>query len=173
MRIINLLRKKTQHKHTVDESNLLSIEVDKTILLNNKTWKIKKIIEYTWGEGIFSYDYIIDDGKSIAYLGIEKNKDNLVLSIKSDVNIDLIDSTLKIHIQKNEVPPRTINYNGIQFYFDRESVGKSKIENAIDWTVLTVWEFIDNKNKNVLTIEQYSDKEIFCSIGCIISISEI
>jgi hypothetical protein len=153
--------------------NLLSIEAGKTLQYNNTQWTLKKIIEYQWGELLFSYDYLIDNGTEIQYLGIEKNIDNLILSMKKDIPIDSIDLKLKEYILKNEVPPRTLNMNDIIYYFDRESVGKCKLENTTDWTKLTVWEYIDKTNKNVLTIEQYGDNDFFSSVGTIIQMKEI
>lgn len=173
MRITNLFRKKSKHELSVKEMELLAVEADTNILFGQRQWLIKKIIEYNWGESLISYDYILDDGKEIVYLGVEKSNDKLLLSIKNDIAVEKIDTQLKDYINKNEVPPRLLNYSGIQFMFDRESVGKSRLENSNDWTDITVWEYSDKNISNVLTIEQYSDNEIFTSIGTIIGISEI
>ena len=173
MRITNLFRKKSQHALSLEESNILTIEANKKIIFDTCSWTIKKIIEYNWGELLVSYDYILDNGSELKYLGVEQNGNNLLLSIKKDINIELIDSNVKSEIISNEVPPRILHFNGIQFLFDRESIGKSRLEHSSDWTNLTVWEYIDKSKKNVLTIEQYSDKEIFSSVGTIISINEI
>jgi hypothetical protein len=173
MRITNLFRKRTHDTLSVEEKNLLAFEAGESLLFEDQQWIIKKIIEYNWGESLVSYDYILDNGKAIIYLGVEKNDNKLLLSIRKDISVDKIDSNLKADIIKNEVPSRILHYEGIQFLFDRESVGMSRLENTTDWTDITVWEYIDKSNKHVLTIEQYSDKEIFTSIGTVITISDI
>ena len=155
------------------ETQLLDIETGSSIMYNGNSLLIKKIIEYDWGNSQISYDYILDNGKDIAYLSVEQNDYKLLLSIKYDIAVGEIDLTLPEYIAKNETPPKTIIYNNIEFQYDRESFGKSRLEDSTDWIALDVWEYIDLKSANVLTIEQYTNKEIFTSIGVVISIDDI
>ena len=172
MRITNLFSKK-HHPLSDEETNLLALEANKYIQYQGKQWLVKKIIEYNWGDLLVSYDYILDNEIEILYLGVEKNNNHLLLSVKKDIPVKSVDSNLEKEIKENEVPPQILQFDGIPFVYDRESFGKCRLENSTDWTNISVWDYIDKSNKKALTVELYGDKEVFTSVGQFIHISEI
>lgn len=173
MRIANLFQRKQQHSLTENETTLLKAEAGTRLKYNSCIWTIKKIIEYNWGESYISYDYIIDNDVEIAYLCVEEIDSKLYISFKKDSFLTNLAEGVLDEFKNSEVPPALIMFSDIQYLFDRESVGKSRLENSTDWTDLISWEYIDKTNINVLTIERFSEIDYFVSVGKTISMSEI
>ena len=173
MRIANLFRRKQQHSLTENETTLLKADAGFRLKYSNCIWIIKKIIEYNWGESYVSYDFILDNEIEIAYLCVEEIDNKLLLSFKKDSFLTNLAEGVLEEFKKSEVPPGVILFSDIQYLFDRESVGKSRIENSTEWTDLISWEYIDKTNKHVLTVERFGNSDFFVSVGQNVSISEI
>lgn len=165
MRLLRLFEKKHEIKQDQQFERLLKLDAGSRLQFNSKIWIVKKILEYNWGDNINSFDFIVDNGDKLAYIGIEHSGNTFCISVKYDVALEQFEFDLPDFIARNEVPPEHLKIDNIQYQYDRESVGKCRIEDTSEWMDIISWEFIDKSNNGLLTIELYSNKEFFASVG--------
>mgnify|MGYP006292889335 CR=1 FL=1 len=133
-----------------------------------KTWVVDAIYEYDWGDNFFSYEYKINSGDEIKYLHIEED-DELIITISDKIKPRAIDEDLPEFIEEHSKPPKKLIYQGMKFYFDKENPGYYHEVGKPDdnWVEFISWEYYDEQDKQVITIEQWDEKEFEASYGII------
>ena len=134
-----------------------------------KTWVVKEVYEYDWGDSYFTREYKLDSGDEVVYLHSEYD-DELFLTVTKKVKILSIDEDLPDHIVEHERPPKKITYNGKIFYMDSESPGyfKNLSDQSKDWIEMISWDYYDDEDKEVINIEQWGEREFDAAYGKVV-----
>lgn len=138
-----------------------------------KTWEVLEEYTYDWGDNYFSKEYKISSGSDVMFLSVEED-DMVELSLQKKIKLSSINNDIETEIIKNKVPPKKITYRGVDYYRDSESPGYFKEENSDkDWLEMISWDYYNEEEDRVLTIEQWDDREFEASYGKVIKEFEI
>ncbi|HQU73952.1 MAG TPA: DUF4178 domain-containing protein [Calditrichia bacterium] len=129
-----------------------------------KTWEVKAYNRYDFGEGQFADEWELQaDGQSV-YLNREKD-DEEYWSLSKKLPLGAIEENIKKHIMENEDPPNQITVKGQTYYLDASAPGYLLKGGYGPRVPFIVWEFIDEEDRNFVTIEQWDESEFEASIG--------
>jgi len=131
-----------------------------------------KTYEYYWGNKLSTYEFLIGADIELMYLSVESNSGQLHITLEQEIDIEFLNSNLLESIETIEVPPPTLLYEGKQYLFDRESIGRCHLEGEETWTDVVSWDYIDKENQHVLCVEKWGNDEIFVSRGKTLKSSE-
>ncbi len=160
-----------------DPTNLSVRDLNKGFVFeyDMKTWIVKGVYEYDWGDNFFTREYKIDSGTEQMFLSVEDD-DELEITITKKVKVRSVDEDLPEHIVQHERPPKKLHYNGVTYYNESESPGyfhdtSNKDDDA--WDEFIAWDYYDNDDKLYICIEQWDDREFEASVGKVVEEYEI
>ncbi|OQX99959.1 MAG: hypothetical protein B6I24_01240 [Bacteroidetes bacterium 4572_128] len=164
--------KKKDKEHHYDVTNLQITDLQKKFLIDYdlKTWEVKDVFEYDWGKNNFSMEYQLECEDDTIYLHIEKD-DDLELTISKKIRISSIEEkNVKEHILNTNEPPKILHYKGIEFYLEEEATGYYRnIDNPRENSQEFIsWDYYDKKEKYILNVEQWGEREFDASFGKVI-----
>ncbi len=138
-----------------------------------KTWIVKEMYEYDWGNNYFTREFKLDSGDDIVYMHVQDD-DKLSISVSRKVKIRSIDEDLPEYIAEHDFPPKKLIFNGVSYFKDSEEPGFYRnVSTKSEWTEFISWEYYDDLDKNTLTIEQWGEREFDASNGFVVKEYEI
>ncbi|MEM7552453.1 MAG: DUF4178 domain-containing protein [Bacteroidota bacterium] len=166
MGLFDLFKKKEEPAY--DPTNISIKDLDKGFVFDYdlKTWIVKEVYEYDWGNNNFTKEFKVDSGDEVWYLHLEDD-DEIFITVTKKVKIRAIDEDLPERIKKKEKPPKKLEYKGHTLYRDEETMGyfKPVDKETDDWDELISWEYYDDEDQYVLSIEQWGDDEFEAAFG--------
>lgn len=170
-------KKKEDERPDYDVTNLkvTDLRVGFTFDYDFKTWVVKEEYEYDWGDYEFTYEYRILSEDEEMFLSVEDD-DGLVLTLSSRIKAARLDPEIFDRIEDKGKPPRKIHHEGTAFFRESESPGfyrdtaKQTREQSAEFVA---WEYYDESETQILTIEQWDEDDFEVSIGKVIQEDEI
>jgi len=166
MGLFDIFKKKETLEY--DPNNVRVTHLRKGFMLDYdmKTWEVKACYEYDWGNNFFTYEYKIDTGEEVAYLSVIED-DELNLTVCKKVNIRTINEDLPELIIDNGQPPKKLIYNGITLFLDSQNPGyfRDTDDGEDDVSEFIAWDYYDEAEKYVLSIEQWGEKTFDAAFG--------
>ncbi len=167
MGIFDMFKKKEEERE-YDPTNVRVVHLRENFMLDYdmKTWQVKEMYEYDWGDNCFSWEYKLDSGTDTVYLSVEDD-DELELVLSKKIKIGLIDEDVEEAILDTGKPPKRITYKGITFVRGSESPGffRNAKDNWNDAVEFVSWDYYDESEKYNLTIERWGEEEFEASFG--------
>lgn len=156
-----------------DPTNLVlsDLQVGFVLDFDLYTWEVVRAYEYDWGNECFSKEFQLKSSDDTVYLNIDED-DELVYSISRKIKFHSLYDDLADHINSNEKPPNKLTYDGKTFSRDSEDPGYFRDVRNKNWEEFISWEYKDESNEYVLTIEQWGDDEFEARYGRIVRESE-
>jgi hypothetical protein len=162
-----------------DPTQLKVTDLDKGFVFEYdlRTWVVEEAYEYDWGSNDFTREFKITDGSEIKYLSVDAD-DHEELSLTEKVKMGAIEEDIIEAVKEKERPPKKIHYKGMTFYRDEESPGyfrnmADKADADDSWDELISWDYYDDDEAHVMTIEQWGDHDFEASFGLVIKTHEI
>jgi hypothetical protein len=175
MGLFDFLKKK-EEQPGYDITNLSVLDLDQGFILDYdmKSWQVKEVGEYDWGDNNFSREYKLDSGDDVLYLNVE-NDGELELSMSKNIKMHKLGENIMDETIKNEKPPSKIEYLDKMYYLDEDCAGfyNDVTKGGDDWEELINWEYYDDEEENVISITQWGEREFDASVGKIIKEYEI
>lgn len=175
MGLFDFLKKK-EEKPKYDITNLSVLDLNQGFILDYdmKSWQVKEVGEYDWGNNNFSREYKLNSGDDVVYLSVE-NDGELELSISRNIKMHKLGDNIIDETIKNNKPPSKIIYKNKTYYFDEDCAGfyNNVTKGEDNWEELINWEYYDDKEENIISITQWGEREFDASIGKIIKEFEI
>jgi len=169
MGFFNFKKKKQERKY--DPNNLKITDLQKGFMLDYelKTWEVKEVYEYDWGNNEFSFEYKLDSGDEQVYLSVDED-DGLELTITTKVKIRAIDEDLPEYIANHEKPPKKLIFNNINYFRDSQSAGyfrnmDTPPEQSAEFIA---WDYYDKKEQLTISIEQWGEHDFEASQGKVV-----
>ena len=168
--------KKKEKEPEYDITNMSVKDLDQGFIVDfdMKSWQVKEVYEYDWGNNNFSKEYMIDSGDEVLYLSVE-NQGELFLTVSKNIKMrklgeDIIDKTIK-----KERPPKKLELDGIEYYLDTDVAGyfNDKTKGTDDWEELVCWEYYNDEETLIISITQWGEREFDASAGKVIKEYEI
>ena len=169
MGIFDFFKKKEKERH-YDPTNITIRDLGKEYIFEYKieTWTVTAVFEYDWGDSYFTREFIIKNGATEKFLNIEDDG-GLTVTISEKVKIRKLSDEVCDYIDTHEKPPKKITLEGTTYYLDEKSPGYCKEIDAENWEELISYDYLDEEEEKVLSIEQFGDEAFKVSKGIIIN----
>ena len=131
-----------------------------------KTWEVKKVYEYDWGNNYFAREYLLDSGDESLYLYVEED-DELICSVWKKISIGEIEPDLfKVIVEEDDAPSH-ITYDEKVYKKMETSHGVSYEEDDEDEleTRLINWTYKHKKDKHLISVNRTGEEAFEISEG--------
>lgn len=166
-------KKKEAH---YDSTNITVHDLDVGFIFeyNMDTWEVKGIYEYDWGDNYFTREFKIDNGSETLFLSLEDD-DELILSVSNKIKVRKLGEEVFDQLMSTKNPPSKINFEGREYFLDKRAPGyfHDINGNPENWVEFISWDFEDDSEEYLITIEQWSENEFEASTGRYIKEFEI
>ncbi len=153
--------KKEENKLTPDDLVLSKLKVGYMVDYDLKTWEIIDYNVYDWGDDIFSEEWTLetyDSGEQeILYLEKSDEDGDLLWSLTQKMPVNSIDRNIIDSITDGEEPPSEIEYENETFYIADTGAAYFLKHGTETKGELIVWDFEDETEEKILTIEQWGE----------------
>lgn len=157
-----------------DPTNIGVMDIRKGFVFdfNNQTWEVEEEFEYDWGNNDFTYEFKVVSESDTFFFYVEED-DEIECIFSQKIPFAKLDGSVESKILKKGRPPKTVIYNGIEFYRDEESLGYFRPVSSENWKELISWTYYDEEEATVLTIEQWGERDFEASMGAVVKPSSI
>lgn len=150
------------------ELTLTNLDVGYILDYDLRSWEVKTVYEYDWGNNTYTIEYKLHDGKENIYLHVDDG-DDMECSVSRKANLFEISKTLKSHIISNDAPPQELHYKGETYYLDGDSPAHCRDVADGDgddaWSELVNYVFINEKRTAFVNLDRWSENEIDAAVG--------
>ena len=131
-----------------------------------KSWEVKEVFKYDWGNNSFTKEYQLFDGTETVFLHVEED-DKVELSLTRSISLNVINPLLRSIIIDNDEPPATIEYSGTTYFKQEEAQGhvSDASEDFENESAFVSWDYTDRKEKKILTLERSGEQDFDAFIG--------
>jgi len=161
-------RKKDEEELKYDPTNMHVTQLAKGFFVDftMESYEVHEEYEYEWEDGLIGKELQLFNGTKKLYLYMETD-DDLELSIAEKIKLSAIDVNLARYIMEDDEPPAELEYQGVKYFLQKERLGHchKKGTKKEDADALISWEFVDEFDTSVLTIERWGEKEFEAAIG--------
>ncbi len=162
MGIFDFLKKKKSEV----KINFTLNELEKGFMVDYfmKTWEVKKVYTYDWGNNFFSKEYFMDAGNETMYLSVEE-EDELVCSTWQKIAMEDVNSNLVNQITKNDEAPDRLDYKGKTYYRKESSMGICYENDNEEGSELVNWMYVEPSSKEMLSIDRWGEESYGAAVG--------
>lgn len=129
-----------------------------------KTWEVKRVYTYDWGNNFISKEYFIDAGNERSYLSVEDD-DELICSLWSKIAIEEVNANLVNLITKDDEAPDRLDFKGKTYYRKESSMGMCYQDDNEEGSELVNWMYVEPTTKELLSIDRWGEEEYGAAIG--------
>jgi len=128
-----------------------------------ETWQVTAKNRYETDEGEY-FEMEIKSSSDVCFL--EPGDEDLhTWLITKKIPIGKIGGNVRAHIKKEQDPPDTITYDGVEYYLDASTDGHFFKDCEGEGDPFISWNFLDDSEKKQITIEQWGETEFEASTG--------
>jgi hypothetical protein len=167
--MFDFFKKKKAPTYDVTNLSLKDLNVGFIFDYDMKSWVVKEVYKYDWGNNNFTSEYKVDSGDEVAFLHIA-DEGELEISLSKSIRISKIDEAITDEIEKNEKPPRKIHFDEELYYLEEDAAGyfRDLSNETEDWEELVTWEYLNDEATKVLSITQWDIRNIEASAGLVL-----
>lgn len=129
-----------------------------------KTWQVKKVYHYDWGNNFRSIEYLLDAGDEECFLAVEDD-DGLICQVSKKLEMREIDPGLVAQIVQQDDAPQQLVHDNKTYY--RKSSGQGfcgeNDEDEENWSKFVNW-FFENGN-DFISIDRWGEEEFSAAKG--------
>lgn len=165
--------KKNKNEYDVTDMQVTDLDRGFVFEYDLKTWEVQEVYKYDWGDHFFSYEYKISSGSETRFLSVEDD-DELFVVLSQKSNIRKIGEDLP-ELLADEKPPKKIEFDDKTFFLEEEAPGYfcNETKSKDNWVELISWTYLNEDEDEVVTLEQWGEKEFEASWGKVIKPFEI
>jgi hypothetical protein len=129
-----------------------------------KTWEVTAHHKYDWGDGFYTDEWELKSSTETLYLEREDD-DEIEWALSKKTQLGKSGSEIREHLLENESPPNEILYQDKGFFLASEAAGLFLKDGKEPGIELLSWDYIDETEEEVITVEQWGEQEFEYSIG--------
>lgn len=129
-----------------------------------KTWEVKKVYIYDWGNNFYSREYLLDAGNETLYLSVQED-DKLMCSVWQKLDLSDIDPTLARTITREDDAPQQLVYENKTFIRIESSQGLCSEEGDDGESEFINWMYENKETKELLSIDRWGEEEYSSAKG--------
>lgn len=126
---------------------------------NLHTWVVQNEYKYDWGDGYFSKEWLISNGKESALLFYD-DSEGLEISVSKKINILQELNHVREQIIADGVPDKRINFDGKTWLLSDENPCLYSETGKEGQTEMVVWIFTEPEEKEFISFSQFGAKKI-------------
>ncbi len=157
-------KKKEEEIDPLKDLVLSKLKVGYLVDYDMKSWEVAAHNKCEWGEGDFTDEWELHSGDEIVYLEREED-DEVEWTLTKKVSVSDLGKGIPSHIKQHENPPEEIDYQGIKYQLDDCYGGRFHKDGKDSYDEFLCWDYEDNAEENVLTVEQWSETSFEASCG--------
>jgi len=157
-------RKKEAEIDPLRDLTLSRLRVGYLVDYEMKTWEVTAHHRYDWGDGHFSDEWELKSDKETLYLEREED-DEIEWLLSKKIPLGQLGPHIRSHLLNQEDPPSEINYQGKRYLLSSEGAGLFLKNGEGPGIEFLCWDYIDEAEEEVITIEQWGEEEFEASIG--------
>lgn len=167
-------KKKKKDEPHYDPTNIKVTDIRKGFVFDYdfQTWEVTEEYEYDWGDNDFTYEFKVVSADDSLFLSVEED-DFVECTFMRKFNFNKLDEDIEESIINRGKPPRQIIHKGTVYYRSGEHRGYFRNIKDSKSDPFISWDYVDDTEKLVLTIEQWGDEEFEASEGIVIPEREI
>ena len=156
--MFDFFKKKKEVSYDVTNLGLKDLDFDFIFDYDLKSWIIKEVYEYDWGNNNFSKEYKVDSGDEVAYLNIEHSSEVIITLLKS-LKIRQIEEDIVCMLTDAKKAPHQLHCNNVAYYLASESAGYFRDcgKKTEDWEELFSWEYYDENEEKIISITRWDE----------------
>ena len=163
-----LKKKKEEPEYDVTNLSVRDLNFGFIFDYDMKSWVVKEVAEYDWGNNNFSKEYKVDSGDEVAFLSVEDDAE-LNISLTKAIKARKIDEDVIKILTDTQKAPDQLHYEGDVYYLSSESAGYFRDcgKKTEDWEELFSWEYYTEDEEKIISITQW-DERTFDTYGGIV-----
>ncbi len=132
-----------------------------------KTWEVTGAHRYDWGDGDETFEWQLKSHDDTIYLEREPGDEDY-WSISRKIAVQRLGAAIIQHIKANEDPPEEIVYDGTSYFLEESAAGHFFQTEQSAGRELLRWDFIDDQEEKILSIEQWGENEFEAAVGIMV-----
>lgn len=162
-------KKKQEPDYDVTNLSLRDLNYGFIFDYDMKSWVVKEVYEYDWGNHNFSKEYKIDSGDQVGYLSIA-DEDELVISLTNSVKLSQFDEDIMSEVQEHKKPPRQLHMGGEKYTMEEDSAGyfRDCIKETEDWEEFVNWDYYNTDGDKIVSVTQWDDYNVKAHAGIVL-----
>ncbi|MEM8894088.1 MAG: DUF4178 domain-containing protein [Bacteroidota bacterium] len=162
-------KKKQEPEYDVTNLSLRDLNYGFIFDYDMKSWVVKEVYEYDWGNNNFSKEYKVDSGDQVGYLSIS-DEDELIISLTNSVKLSKFDEDIMSEVEKNKKPPRHLHIDGEKYTLEEDSAGyfRDCIKTTEDWEEFVNWDYYNEDGDKIVSVTQWDDFNIKAHAGIVL-----
>ncbi|MGD1846069.1 MAG: DUF4178 domain-containing protein [Salibacteraceae bacterium] len=130
-----------------------------------KTWEVKKVDIYDWGNGETSREYLIDSGDDAQFLHVEPGTP-LKCTLSKTLELREIDPLLASSIVKADDAPQQLVYQNETYHKVSSAQGYCGEEGSPeeDWSKFVNWTY--DCGEKFISVDRWDEEEFSAAYGC-------
>ncbi len=162
-------KKKAEPAYDVTNLSLRNLDIGFVFDFDMKSWVVKEMWEYDWGNQNFTAEFKIDSGDDAGYLHIEDD-DELDITFMKSIKLRKIEEDVMEEVEKKERPPRKIHYEGELYHMEEDSAGYCRdcSKEKEEWEEFISWDYYSEDEKKVISITQWDEHNVEAHAGVVL-----
>jgi len=128
-----------------------------------KTWKVESHNKYDY-DGSPVDEWVLISSDETRYL--ERSEDDeIIWTLSQKIRLSDLEGNVRDHLQNNDDPPENVTHNGATFQAESSSAGKFYKDGDGTGQDVILWDYVDDSESKILSIEQWGENEYEASVG--------
>lgn len=172
--MFDFFKKKKEPSYDVTNLGIQDLDFDFIFDYDLKSWVVREVYEYDWGNNNFSHEYKVDSGDEVAYLSVEDGSD-LTLTLTKSIKIRKIDEDIAQIIAETKKAPSQVHFEGEVFFLSSDSAGYFRDcgKKTEDWEELFSWEYFNENEDKIISITQWDEHTFDSFAGLVLQSHQI
>jgi len=159
-------KKKESALDPLRDLTLSNLKVGYLVDYDLNTWEVTAHNRYDWGDGHFTDEWEIKSATETLYLEREED-DEIEWVLSKKTSIGALGPGIRAQLPEfaNDSPPAEISYQGKRYFLASEGAGLFLKDGKEPGIEFLCWDYVDEAEEEVITIEQWGEQEFEASIG--------
>lgn len=164
-----LKKKKEEPSYDVTNLSLRDLDFGFIFDYDMKSWVVKEVYEYDWGNNNFTKEFKVDSGDDVGFLNIEDTGE-LELTFTKAIKLRKIEEDVMGDVEKNEKPPRKIHFDGSVYTMDEDNAGYCRDcgKKTEDWEEFISWDYYNDDEDKIVSITQWDEHNVEAHAGLVL-----
>lgn len=157
-------KKKEEEIDPLKDLILSNLKIGYLVDYDLKTWEVTAHNKCKWGEGNNSDEWELTSGHEVMYLEREED-DEVEWTFTKKIPVSSVGEEIPGYIRKNEDAPEEIKYQGKTYHLQDCCGGRFYKSGKDFYDEFLCWDYMDESEDFVLSIEQWSETSFEASHG--------
>ncbi len=129
-----------------------------------KTWSVTAHNKCEWSEGMYSDEWELSSGEEVLYLEREED-DEVMWTLTKKIAIAEVGKEIPAYVKEHEDPPEEITCRKKKYHLEDSCGGRFHKDGKDSYDEFIAWDYEDESEEYVLTIEQWSETSFEAAYG--------